>query len=750
MRVIDSNFVSRFAEKSFSNLLPSMPKSSIVSPAFEKEAAATFQSVTLAHGISYRRAEAISENVVHLTTSYPDLIDFSRRSYSQTSVLAPTGSSSPNCQSHPELTSPSPLDPKLKAWARKAEVEFRAFESEKNQVTVEILIAGRPILRKAVTQAKDVYNGGAFGCPSIGSDFVAVMFEPADPKFAKGWWNSETDSSVVDKFKYIPSFGEAMTKSFNPQLMIITFDGQIRVVDAPEGYILASPAVCPAQGATEIIVVGYKQERKLQKPGLSVCFNRPAELFSVTWTTRDSNYAVNRISDRSTSFLSLAPVFSPSGSSFCFVGRDDTFLTHCTILDVYVVSRAEHGDWKTQRLDLAGRPVKAIPLNGETSPPCSSIGKPVYDAHAFPGLFQVLHEEGRTFRFLTDDRLVFHSNFYGESSVFVFDLKRQDAMYRLDFGNVSASLMDMTPDGRLIVQTSSFLLPQSLYSVKLVFSSEKRDVSAEVLALTPKQPSIEGYCIERVHTTNTTGWLLRNKDSDSHPILVKIHGGPHACAMNSFSQELACYLKSGFHVLLPNYRGSGGFGAQYLESLMGEVGETDVADCYDLIPHALDLLMGHGPMIAYGGSHGGFLTAWLLAKYPEVFKAGVLWNPVVDLLASNLTSDIPEWSVACVKGRAASLTACTASYDEEFLLKAKRRSAPISGVRSSSLVVLGAADQRVNSMAGLRWAQAVEETGTQVDVLWYPDQGHSIDGPEYNEHVIVSVLGWILEQCKRD
>ena len=50
----------------------------------------------------------------------------------------------------------------------------------------------------------------------------------------------------------------------------------------------------------------------------------------------------------------------------------------------------------------------------------------------------------------------------------------------------------------------------------------------------------------------------------------------------------------------------------------------------------------------YGGSHGGYLTAWLLGveEHRDLFRCGVLWNAVVDLPSMVGTTDIPEWCAA--------------------------------------------------------------------------------------------------------
>lgn len=48
--------------------------------------------------------------------------------------------------------------------------------------------------------------------------------------------------------------------------------------------------------------------------------------------------------------------------------------------------------------------------------------------------------------------------------------------------------------------------------------------------------------------------------------------------------------------------------------------------------------------IISGGSHGGFITAHLTSRYPELFTAACMRNPVVDLVGTAAGgSDIPDW-----------------------------------------------------------------------------------------------------------
>jgi hypothetical protein len=194
----------------------------IVSAGNEEKASGMFKEISERFGLKYTRAD-ISGNTAHVLASLPDLLDFSGRCFTKEI-------------SSSHESSFTPLDPRLKAWGRNGDLEFRVFEgtSDKSQLTIEICAGGIPFKRAPLPEAQSVYNGGPFGHPILSdrSGLVAFIGEAAEVKYPKGWWR-EPKTGIVDKYEYSASFGESLTKSINPKLFVWDGNAAVKEVKAP-------------------------------------------------------------------------------------------------------------------------------------------------------------------------------------------------------------------------------------------------------------------------------------------------------------------------------------------------------------------------------------------------------------------------------------------------------------------------------------------------------------------------------------
>lgn len=168
-----------------------------------------------------------------------------------------------------------------------------------------------------------------------------------------------------------------------------------------------------------------------------------------------------------------------------------------------------------------------------------------------------------------------------------------------------------------------------------------------------------------------------------------------------------------------------------------------------------------------GGSHGGFIGAWLLGRYPTVYKCGILLNPVVNLAAVGAGSDIPDWAVSesvdpggAEDGKAGRPTFPLAnpplpSAETYATLLSKSPITVAHNVTSPVCMILGEKDKRVPNYEGKNYVAALRTKFTQdgearevprVSFYEFEGEGHSLDGDEAFKGVWECVGGFVLEE----
>jgi len=141
------------------------------------------------------------------------------------------------------------------------------------------------------------------------------------------------------------------------------------------------------------------------------------------------------------------------------------------------------------------------------------------------------------------------------------------------------------------------------------------------------------------------GWLLSPLDGDAqkpYPLLLYIHGGPHAQYGHTFFHELQWHAARGYAVLYANPRGSSGYSEAFMAAIRGNWGERDYRDIMAVLDHAVSLSSVDGDRLAVaGGSYGGYMTNWIVG-HSDRFACAVTDRSVVNLQSMAGTSDIPH------------------------------------------------------------------------------------------------------------
>lgn len=141
------------------------------------------------------------------------------------------------------------------------------------------------------------------------------------------------------------------------------------------------------------------------------------------------------------------------------------------------------------------------------------------------------------------------------------------------------------------------------------------------------------------------GWLLppagySEGSGVKHPLIVQIHGGPHAMYGYAMFHEMQLMVARGYAVLFNNPRGSAGYGQAFTGSTRGQWGESDMPDVIAAVDQVSTLPWIDTDRIGItGGSYGGYLTNWIIG-HDDRFEAAVTQRCVSNFHSFFGTSDI--------------------------------------------------------------------------------------------------------------
>ncbi len=262
----------------------------------------------------------------------------------------------------------------------------------------------------------------------------------------------------------------------------------------------------------------------------------------------------------------------------------------------------------------------------------------------------------------TDGRAVFAlASERGATNVYRVDLEGQ-AVSAVTSGSRRIAAFPLLQENRLVIATGSATQPFELARVGTSGETEirltdfNRQLVDEVAFVDPVELNIpsptDGLIIQ--------GWYLtppgfRTGSTVTYPMILQIHGGPHAMYDPTPFHELQLMAARGYVVLFSNPRGSVGYGEQFTSSTRGEWGESDMADVMAMVDAVVDRgFVDPRRLGVTGGSYGGYLTNWIIG-HTDRFAAAATQRCVSNLYSSmeQATSVTPlaNLSLAAPHGR---------------------------------------------------------------------------------------------------
>jgi dipeptidyl aminopeptidase/acylaminoacyl peptidase len=199
--------------------------------------------------------------------------------------------------------------------------------------------------------------------------------------------------------------------------------------------------------------------------------------------------------------------------------------------------------------------------------------------------------------------------------------------------------------------------------------------------------------------------------------IVYIHGGPTSQTMNSFSRFIQYAANQGYMVLAPNYRGSTGYGKEFQQANLFDMGGGDLQD----VLAGVDWIKQTGHLdpkkiAVMGGSYGGYLSMMAVTKAPDVWAAGVPIVPFVNWFTEIENEDpVLQQSDLATMG---DVVKNKALYEDRSPINF------IDQIKAPLLLLAGGHDPRCPKSETQQVVDAIRKRGGTVDAKIYENEGH--------------------------
>lgn len=302
---------------------------------------------------------------------------------------------------------------------------------------------------------------------------------------------------------------------------------------------------------------------------------------------------------------------------------------------------------------------------------------------------------------------------------------------------------DVSRDGEFALATiTNPVDPGELYHLTIATGERKaltcfnKTYLAETQLIAPELIIAKGAKDWAVH-----GWLMKPygfKEGEKYPLVVNIHGGPHAMYANSFFHEMQLLAARGFGVLYVNPRGSHGYSQEFVDAVRGDYGGGDYEDIMKSLDGAIEAndWIDTQRLGVTGGSYGGFMTNWIVG-HSNRFKAAVTQRSISNWISFFGVSDIgyyfSEWQMQ------AAMTDVNKLWEHSPLKYVKDVETPLLILHSEN-------DHRCPIEQSEQLYITLKSMGKETEFVRFPEADHNLSRtgkPNLRFARLEQIVGWM-------
>lgn len=411
-----------------------------------------------------------------------------------------------------------------------------------------------------------------------------------------------------------------------------------------------------------------------------------------------------------------SPSWSPDGSTIAFIGNWKARAGGAFDNDLWVVG-ASGGDPK----NLTESHNRSIGDAAMSDVYAASATRPVWSPDG-TALYVLISSEGSTH---------------------VYSVPADGgAVQQITSGDRRISAFSLSGDGKRIAYVSGTAAnPGDVFVADADGANEQQltSLNAEFLGgVTLSLP--EEFWVKSPDGADIQGWIMKPVGFEAgrkYPMILEIHGGPHAMYSNAMMHEFQLMAARGYVVLYTNPRGSSGYGEDFTTYTHMAWGEKDMPDVMAAVDWALEQgYVDENRLGVTGGSYGGYMTLWVIG-HTDRFKAAVTQRCVSNLYSFYGTSDIGFTFGEYEFGG-------TPWDERERLMKYS----PITYVKNMTtplLIVHSEEDYRCPIEQGEQVFISLKKLGRDVEFVRFPNENHNLSRtgkPKHRIERLEHIVGW--------
>ncbi|MDX2270061.1 MAG: S9 family peptidase [Bryobacter sp.] len=309
-------------------------------------------------------------------------------------------------------------------------------------------------------------------------------------------------------------------------------------------------------------------------------------------------------------------------------------------------------------------------------------------------------------------------------------------------GASSIDDVQLTPDGRTIVYSEhSATRPLEIYKAVSRTPPVGLTKMNDALLAGFNTPQLEELYTDGAERAKVHSFILKPAGFDpqkKYPVLFLIHGGPQGAWGHAWSYRWnpQVFAGAGFVVVMPNPRGSVGYGQAFIDGINDDWGGKVYEDLMAVVDRIeKEPWADKERFAAAGGSYGGYMVNWMLG-HTDRFKAFVSHAGVYDLRSmAGETEELffVNWEF---KGMPWENRESYEKWSPSYFAR---------DFKTPTLVIHGELDYRVPLGQGMQLFTALQMNKVPSKLLVFPDEGHWILKPQNSLLWYKTLVEWVTE-----